>query len=231
MPCLLHYVNNANIHNMAKRTFIFEKNEYYHIFNRGIDGKVIFPEKEDLLYFLKRLIDLNQFSTSNQVRTARSRNKSLINKKQPDQQELVHILAYNVLPDHFHLLIKVNQPENLSKFMHKISTSYAKYFNAKYKRKGSLFQGKFLAHHIMNQKHLCETSVYVNLNHVHHNILDNVCSSIDNYVFDDIISICNKNEVSQLKKAILPRKYLDYAENITPKLFQNKKTIQIMENL
>lgn len=231
MPCLLQHTYNAKMVIMAKRALIFQKDEYYHIFNKGIDGKSIFKEKEDLLYFLKRLIDLNHTDSSNKVRTARSRDKSLVNVKKDADDRLVEILAYNVLPGHFHLLIKVNEPDDLSKFMHKLSTSYVKYFNAKHARRGSLFQGKFLAHHIMNDKHLCETSVYVNLNHVHHNNGSNICSSIDNYLFKDVVSICTEKEISSLKKIILPKKYLEYAENLAPTLFQDKNTTQKMENL
>lgn len=216
---------------MAKRNIIFKKGEFYHIFNQGTDHRDIFLDKEDFIYFLKRLIDLNQENTSNQSRTARSRDKSLVIKQKGSSENLVDIVAYSILPNHFHLLIRAREPQNLSKFMHKLSTSYVKYFNSKNKRKGSLFQGKFLAQHIMNKKHLIQTSIYINLNHVYHNITENVCSSIDNYLFDDIRSICSENEVSHIKKSVLPAKYLDFAENISEQLFKDKEMVAIMENL
>jgi len=70
------------------------------------------------------------------------------------------------MANHFHLLITQFEDNNISNFIQKLSTSYSMYFNKKYKRTGSLFEGKFKAQHIGIDRYLKYMFSYVHLNPV-----------------------------------------------------------------
>lgn len=154
---------------MAIRKITFVEDQYYHVFNRGVDKRSIFKDTKDIQYFLNRLADLNIDDSGTKFTTQRFKRKG---EKIHflDQQKLVSIVAYCLLPNHYHLILKQESENGISKFMQKLGTSHTMYFNAKYKRSGSLFQGKFKANMIDGDFGLPVLSVYVNLNYIHHKI-------------------------------------------------------------
>ena len=82
----------------------------------------------------------------------------------------MEVVAYAIIKDHFHLILKQVSENGISKFMQKIQTGYAMYFNKKYKRSGSLYVRRYASEHIFDKNELEEIGVYVNLNHKIHNI-------------------------------------------------------------
>lgn len=81
-------------------------------------------------------------------------------------EPLVAIVAYCLMPNHFHLLVHELQEGGLSKFMQKVITGYTMYFNKKNDRNGSLFQGKFKATHVADDRYLRYLISYIHLNPV-----------------------------------------------------------------
>jgi len=85
--------------------------EYYHIYNRGVDKKEIFTDKKDYQRFLKSMKVFNQVQTVESLHLAAKREKiregtgTLYRVPVPNGQ-LVDIICYNLLPSHFHLLIR-----------------------------------------------------------------------------------------------------------------------------
>lgn len=86
------------------------------------------------------------------------------NRNMDDLEPLVEILAYALMPNHYHLLVKQRVENGISEFMQKLGTGYTNAFNLKYKRVGSLFQGKYKFAHINNQRHLLYLPFYIHLN-------------------------------------------------------------------
>ncbi|MBI2405211.1 transposase, partial [Candidatus Gottesmanbacteria bacterium] len=78
----------------------------------------------------------------------------------------VSMYAYAFMPNHFHFLLRQERDGGITGFLSAFSNSYAKYFNTKYKRVGSLFQGAFKAVHIENDEQLLHVSRYIHLNPV-----------------------------------------------------------------
>ncbi len=68
------------------------------------------------------------------------------------------------MPNHIHLAVKQLQEKGISKFMHKVCTSYAGYFNLKNERTGTLFQGRFKAVHVETDEQLICLSRYIHIN-------------------------------------------------------------------
>ncbi len=151
---------------MGIRNIQFIEKEYYHIYNRGVDKRIIFNEKRDYLRFATLLYLCN--STENVSITdcfEKGINfKDLLNLKR--KKTLVEIGAWCLMPNHFHLLIRERGDGNISVFMQKLATAYSKYYNNKNERTGSLFEGKFKAKHIDNNNYLKYMFAYINLNPV-----------------------------------------------------------------
>src|SRR3989344_4087760 len=122
----------------------FITGEYYHIYNRGIDKRVIFKSKKDyersimLLYIAntKEFFRLDDFSNKNNQRF----NQILALNR---NEKLISIGVWCLMPNHFHLLIKQEADGGITKFMRKIGVGYSMFFNIKYQRTGALFGGLF----------------------------------------------------------------------------------------
>lgn len=142
-------------------------NEIYHIVSRGVADYPIFKNIDD---YYRGIFSLYEFNTITPV-TIRERRKIRVKEKKlnrgltSDTRELlVDILAFCFMPNHVHLLLKQIKNEGISQFMKKLGTGYAAYFNKKYDRKGHLFQGRFKAVHIKNDKQLETVFVYIHSN-------------------------------------------------------------------
>ncbi len=217
---------------MSIRKIQFNEDHYYHVFNRGVDKRNIFESQEDLYYFFKRLIDLNKDGTNPSINNNRYKGQGRVAKDE-DAGVLVSIVSYCLLPNHFHLVLKQESENGISKFMQKLGTSYTMYFNQKYKRSGSLFQGKFKANMIDGEFGLPVLSVYVNLNYMHHRINPKaslVKSSIFEYLGTELgESICNKKEIKGVISEIgSVQEYKAFSKN-TSKVFGENKGLIIKD--
>ncbi len=180
---------------MAKRKFIFTNGVFYHIYNRGVDKRDVFMDIEDLNYFYDRMQDFNSIESLGGVRNQNLlKNLKLKNKTFP----LVSIVAFALIKNHFHLILKQKEDSGVSKFMHKLGTGHTKFFNKKYDRTGSLFQGKFKAVEIKSEGQLNYLSAYVNLNNKVHKVDKKtklVKTSWGEYVGKYTDNICHIKEV------------------------------------
>jgi putative transposase len=76
----------------------------------------------------------------------------------------VNLISFCLMPNHFHLLIKQTSLTGMTKLIRAICTNYVMYFNKKYKRVGTLFQGKYKAALVDNDEYLLHLSRYIHLN-------------------------------------------------------------------
>lgn len=77
---------------------------------------------------------------------------------------LVHIHAYALMPNHYHLLVSPTKEGSLSLFMRKLNMGYAKYVNEKYQRSGVLWQGTFRKVLVTRDAHFMYVPYYIHLN-------------------------------------------------------------------
>jgi REP element-mobilizing transposase RayT len=185
---------------MSIRNIEFANGEFYHVFNRGVDKRNIFSNKSQQYFFFNRLQLLN--TTDNSKYFNNQRNKHKDQEVNGSGEKLVSIVAYSLLPNHYHLLLKQEVDNGISQFMQRLGTSYTMFFNQQEKRSGSLFQGKFKATHLSGEYALPTVSAYVNLNHKHHGIdpgKNLVKSSIFEYLDQEAgVSICNPSEIQNI---------------------------------
>lgn len=77
---------------------------------------------------------------------------------------LVNILAFCIMPNHYHLLLEPKFNNSIPLFMKKLNIGYAKYFNQKYKRTGTLFEGRYKSVLVEEQSHFIHLPYYIHLN-------------------------------------------------------------------
>lgn len=146
------------------RNIILSVNEFYHVYNRGTEKRIIFNDEYDynrfvlLLYFCNNTdrVDLGDL-----LRQGVSLSEIFDVKK---GDEIVDVGAWCLMPNHFHLLLKEKQETGISIFMKKVLTAYSMYFNRKYHRTGSLFEGTFKAQHLDYDQYLKYQFAYIHLN-------------------------------------------------------------------
>jgi len=155
---------------MSIRKTNLVQGEIYHIYNRGVDKRDIFMEDEDRFRFVHDLFEFNDKNpTINLALYLKSKNNKLKevglpNIKRQPRKKLVEILAYCLINNHFHLLVRQKTENGITEFMRKIGTGYTNYFNNKYERTGSLFQGKFKSVNVKKDSHLMYLPIYIHLN-------------------------------------------------------------------
>jgi len=143
--------------------------EYYHIYNKSIAGYQIFNGEKEFL----RMIEVLRLSRSVDATIPLSQLMKLETPKilrrkasLEEEENIVRILAYCLMPTHLHLILQQKQESGISKFMSRIQNSYARFFNLRHVRKGPLWQGRFKRIWIENDLHLLHETRYVHLNPV-----------------------------------------------------------------
>ncbi|MAG12458.1 hypothetical protein CL630_01455 [bacterium] len=143
----------------------FAENEFYHLYNRGVDKRDIFLKREDYDRFMRLLYVCNGESEI-RMEVLRTLSFSELLKMFSRRKPLVAIGAYCLMPNHFHILIRQIQPNGISRFMQKLMTAYSMYFNTKYERSGTLFEGRFKSKRAIHDNYLRYLFAYIHLNPV-----------------------------------------------------------------
>ncbi len=143
-------------------------NQVYHVINRGVASQPIFLDQRDylraieiILYYQNQKVPL-RYSFFRRL-PVKQRMEILDNLK-GRADFLVEIIAYCLMPNHFHLVLKQIKDGGISTFMSNLSNSYTRYFNTKNKRIGPLLQGKFKAIRVETDEQLFHLSRYIHLN-------------------------------------------------------------------
>ncbi len=134
---------------------------YYHIYNRGVEKRIIFNDKQDYFNFLSIL---ESYMTPKKLIGEEILIRNTPYWRSKLDKDEVEIISYCLMPNHYHFILKQNTKDGITKFMRRISASYVGYFNKKYERVGTLFQGKFKTALIENDTYLLHLSRYIHLN-------------------------------------------------------------------
>ena len=193
------------------RSTVLANDQFYHIFNRGVEKRTIFEYKRDY----ERAINTIKFYRFKNLPLKFSKflikpkeNKFELYKKIEKNGELIEIIAYCLIPNHFHLLVKQLQENGISKTLSNFANSYAKYFNTRNNRNGPLFQGIFKAVRVESNEQLLHLSRYIHLNPIvsfvtkEENLEDYVWSSLKEYLNTPIKGFCKKDYILSQFKSI-----------------------------
>lgn len=210
---------------MTSRETELENDEFYHIYNRGVDKRVVFKDKQDFFQFIQMLDHFNQEESLGGLKVYKYPKNF---QHRGSTSVLVEIIAYCLNKNHYHLILKQVVDNGISKFMQKVGTGYTMYFNKKYKRTGSLFGGRFKSKYINAGEQLNYVGVYVNLNNKVHqkqehrgstSVLTHV-SSWNEYMDKSKLKLCKKDYLLADFKNI--DSYKKYAQDTLKDIIENK---------
>jgi len=154
---------------MPQRKVILATDEVYHVVSRGVAGGLIFRGKKDYQRFLKTIDFYRHVYHSLRfsfLSRLSSEEKEKFFERIKKDRCLVEIIAFCLMPNHFHFLLRQLQERGISDFIRRLQNSYARYFNTKYHRSGALFQAMFKAVRIETDEQLLHVSRYIHLNPV-----------------------------------------------------------------
>lgn len=133
----------------------YEEDGYYHVYNRGVEKRIIFLDEQDYAVFLNLL------------------KRHLSRKQHTDDRGAIYqsyagrieLLSYCLMPNHYHLLLYLNNDiKAIPELMRKVAGAYTSYFNKKHERVGPLFQGVYKASRITSGSYLLHITRYIHRN-------------------------------------------------------------------
>ena len=153
---------------MPARQVPLVNGEIYHIISRGHYSMPIFAGTRDYKIFIQTSSYYRYDSIPyrfSRFRLLTNDQKNTITQSLKFKKDLlVKIIAFCLMPNHFHFLIKQKKNNGIKEFISLLNNSYAKYFNIKYKKKGGLFESRFKAIRIETEEQLLHVSRYIHLN-------------------------------------------------------------------
>lgn len=112
------------------------KTSFFHVITQGINKQYIFDQSEDIKYYIKIMYELLK-------------------------EHNIEIIAYCIMNNHAHILIKTEIVKELSKYMQRLNTRYGKYYNKKYNRVGYVFRDRYKSEGIYSEEHLYNCIQYI----------------------------------------------------------------------
>ncbi len=143
-------------------------NGIYHIYNRGVEKRIIFGDDQDYKVFLNYLKEYlsptpDKESLKKDI-TFKGVTFKGVAKQISNYSDQISLLAFCLMPNHVHLLIKQKDKNSIKKFTQSLFTRYSMYFNKRYARTGSLFQGTYKATNVINKDYLLDITRYIHRN-------------------------------------------------------------------
>ena len=134
------------------------KTSFFHVMVQGIDKSYIFNKENDIKYYIKII-------------------------KESEKIHNTKVIAYCIMNNHAHLLLNANTIQELTKFMHRINTQYAMYYNKKYNRVGYVFRDRYKSEGIYKEKQF-----YACMNYIYNNpVKAGICKTRDDYKFSNYL--------------------------------------------
>ena len=158
----------------------FQANSVFYIFNHATDDQLLFYDDQDYEFFLIAL------------------------GKQLDNIP-ASIIAFCLMPNHYHFLIRQDSESKIYKIFNYAFVSYARYYNRKYERKGHIFRSPLQHKKVSNQLYLIQLCKYIHLNPVYAGLVEEP----------------EEWEYSNYKKWINQRDELFFTKDIRNKYFHN----------
>ena len=134
---------------MPYRKVEFVQGHFYHVYNRGVGRQPIFREGENYLFLLRRV---KQYASSLDVA----------------------VIAYCLMPNHYHFLLRQDGPQPAGWLPQRVFNSYTKAFNKRYGCTGTLLEGPYKAIHIDQESYLLHLCRYIHANPVRHGLVSDL---------------------------------------------------------
>jgi REP element-mobilizing transposase RayT len=175
---------------MSRKLPAFEEGHYYHIYNRGARRVSIFREHENYLFVLNKLKQYTQL--------------------------LQHcVVAYCLMPNHYHWLVRQDGEEPVRLLPQRVFNSYSKAYNKRYEHSGTLFEGPYRAHQVDNHNYLLHLCRYIHANPVK----DGLVSSLDDWPYSNYHEWVARRQGTLVDRAFVreyfprPEAYTEFVED------------------
>ncbi|OGG51082.1 hypothetical protein A3C18_03725 [Candidatus Kaiserbacteria bacterium RIFCSPHIGHO2_02_FULL_54_11b] len=136
--------------------------ELYHCLNRGVDKRIIFTDNRDRARFVHDMYEFNDVRPA--LNVGRSSMSDIVSQSLLERRRIVQIHGWCVMGNHYHLLLSELQDGGISLFLRKLNVGYARYFNDRHRRVGTLFQGRTKKILINSDAHFLHILHYIHLN-------------------------------------------------------------------
>lgn len=136
--------------------------EYYHIFNRGAHKDELFKSPRDYSRFLSSVYYFNDMNFNPQNYEYQEYTDLAPTKEK--RIEMVDLIAWCLIPNHYHFLLRQKIEKGITKFMRRLGTGFTMYINIKYKHSGHIFEGPFKSKPISHNTQLQHLTRYIHLN-------------------------------------------------------------------
>lgn len=147
---------------MSRYPRSYIKTTYFHVITQGINKNYIFEREEDIKYYIKIMYNLIE-------------------------KQKVEIVAYCIMNNHAHILIKAEEIKELSKYMQRLNTKYAIYYNKKYEKVGYVFRDRYKSEGIYSEEQL-----YSCINYIYNNpVKAGMCNKAEEYLYSNHRKIKN----------------------------------------
>lgn len=162
---------------MPRRKVIIRTDEVYHVYNRSIARQPILTGSKECQRFLE-LIDYYRFEQpglrfSHFNRLQRDQKSAFLQSLYNTGISIVDVYAFSIMPNHFHILAKQLVDDGIKTFVSLLQNSYAKYYNTKFDRFGSIWQEMFKAVRIETDEQFLHVSRYIHINPLTEFIISN----------------------------------------------------------
>ncbi len=134
---------------MSRKLPDFQQGHFYHLYNRGTNKANIFFEERNYRFLLKRV---KKYST----------------------KFMISVIAYCLMPNHYHFLVRQDGEEIAGKLMQSVFNSYTKAVNNNYNRSGTLFEGPYRAIHVDDRSYLIHLCRYIHRNPLEAKLVKNI---------------------------------------------------------
>ncbi len=137
--------------------------ELYHVLNRGVEKRDLFMDDSDRLRFVHDLYEFNDTAPAPEF----TRYREIVSpdiKSRRVRERIVDIHGWCLMDNHYHILLSEKSEGGMSQFLRKLNVGYAMYFNEKYARSGTLFQGRTKKIRIDSDAHFLHILHYIHLN-------------------------------------------------------------------
>lgn len=205
----------------------FLAGEIYHVFNRSIANFKIFNDLNNCQRFIQALGYYNNPNSMTKLSDFLERNRdynpNLLIFEKNNQAKFI---SHHIMPDHYHLLIRILKDSSFSKYIGDVENSFTKFFNRKFERRGPLWESRFKAVKIKTNEQLLHVSRYIHLNSTTAGLVDRpedwIFSSYKKIITDpkilkEVLTEISISDKSLYKKFVEDR--IDYQRKL--KLIKN----------
>ncbi|MEK7202475.1 MAG: transposase [Patescibacteria group bacterium] len=145
----------------SRKTYV--EHGHYHVYNRGVEKREIFASPQDYKVFLNYLREYLSQPILNDAKQDQLKTSGDYYSRR-NYGDVITLEAFALMPNHFHLLVHQSNMTAMKDFLQSLSSRYCVYFNKRYERVGSLFQGRYKAVLVKTDEQLAHLSRYINLN-------------------------------------------------------------------